>query len=278
MWMKEMAKTDRTTTVLSSLRCNVSLAKSLEELLEDYRTARPFPHLVLDDLFSTETLNSLLDELPPASSPKWVNERHDQMIKSNLRSAVDLSDQAFLFAATLHSASFLYFISEITGIQALLPDPYLSGSGYHVIPPGGKFDVHADRNMDHFSGLERRLAMLIYLNKSWDPQFGGQLELWNQDGTRCERVIEPIFNRTVIFEIADKNFHGVRPVTERSGRKRISFAVYYHTVGRNVAFHSSLFAPQIYQGKGRYLRQVARELLPPLLFRGVKRLKSTLQR
>ena len=273
-----MTKTDRTSAVLSSLRCNVSLAKSLEELLEDYRTAQPFPHLVLDDLFPPATLNSLLEELPPSSSPKWVNERHDQMIKSNLRSAVDLSEQSFLFAATLHSASFLYFISEITGIQALLPDPYLSGAGYHVIPPGGKFDVHADRNMDHFSGLERRLAMLVYLNKSWDPQFGGQLELWNQYGTQCEKVIQPIFNRTVVFEIADRNFHAVRPVTHQSGRKRISFAVYYHTVGRNVSFHSSLFAPQIYQGKGQHIRRAARELLPPLLFRGLKRLKSSFQR
>jgi 2-oxoglutarate-Fe(II)-dependent oxygenase superfamily protein len=274
----KMTKTDRTTAVLSSLRCNVSLTKSLDELLEDYRTAQPFPHVVLDNLFSSDTLDSLLEELPPASSPKWVNERHDRMIKSNLRSAVDLSDQSFLFAATLHSASFLYFISEITGIQALLPDPYLSGAGYHVIPSGGKFDVHADRNMDHFSGLERRLAMLVYLNKAWEPQFGGQLELWNQDATRCEKVIEPIFNRTVIFEIADKNFHAVQPVNDRSGRKRISFAVYYHTVGRNVAFHSSLFAPEIYQGKGQHIRQAARELLPPVLFRGLKRLKSNIQR
>jgi hypothetical protein len=274
----KMTKTDRTTAVLSSLRCNVSLTKSLDELLEDYRTAQPFPHVVLDNLFSSDTLDSLLEELPPASSPKWVNERHDRMIKSNLRSAVDLSDQSFLFAATLHSASFLYFISEITGIQALLPDPYLSGAGYHVIPSGGKFDVHADRNMDHFSGLERRLAMLVYLNKAWEPQFGGQLELWNQDATRCEKVIEPIFNRTVIFEIADKNFHAVQPVNDRSGRKRISFAVYYHTVGKNVAFHSSLFAPEIYQGKGQHIRQAARELLPPVLFRGLKRLKSNIQR
>ena len=270
----KMALSDRTTAVLSSLRCNLSLSKSLEDLLEDYRTAHPFPYLVLDKIFPSERLDALLNELPPPSSPKWVNERHDRMIKSNLRSAVDLSDEAFRFAATLHSASFLYFLSEITGIEALLPDPYLSGAGYHVIPPGGKFDVHADRNTDHFSGLERRLAMLVYLNKSWDPQYGGQLELWNQDGTQREEVIEPIFNRTVIFEIGDKNFHAVSPVTERSGRKRISFAVYYHTVGRNVAPHSSLFAPEIYQGKGLRVRRAVREVLPPIIFRALKGLRS----
>ena len=124
----KMALSDRTTAVLSSLRCNLSLPKSLEDLLEDYRTAHPFPYLVLDNIFPSERLDALLNELPPPSSPKWVNERHDRMIKSNLRSAVDLSDEAFRFAATLHSASFLYFLSEITGIEALLPDPYLRES------------------------------------------------------------------------------------------------------------------------------------------------------
>ena len=273
-----MAKPDRTTTVLTSLRCDLSLTKSLEALLNDYQTARPFPHLVLDELFPLETINSLLEELPPPSSSSWVNERHDNMIKSTLRSAVDLSERAFQFAATIHSASFLYFLSEITGIKALLPDPYLSGAGYHVIPAGGKFDVHADRNTDHFSGLERRLAMLVYLNKSWDPQYGGQLELWNQDGTQREKVIEPNFGRTVIFEIGDQNFHAVRPVTEQSGRKRISFAVYYHTVGRNVVSHNSLFSPEIYQGKGRRVHQMTRDLLPPALFRSLKVLKKKMHR
>lgn len=60
----KMALSDRTTAVLSSLRCNLLLTKSLEDLLEDYRTAHPFPYLVLDNIFPSERLDSLLDELP----------------------------------------------------------------------------------------------------------------------------------------------------------------------------------------------------------------------
>lgn len=273
-----MAKADRTTAVLSSVRCKLSINKSIEGLLQEYNSARPFPHLVLDNLFPSDVLDSLLNELPPVASPKWVNERHDRMIKSNLRSAVDLGDEANKFASMLHSAGFLYFLSEITGVHALLPDPYLSGAGYHVIPEGGKFDVHADRNTDHFSGLERRLAMLVYLNKSWNPDYGGQFELWNENGTQREKVVQPDFNRTMIFEIADKNFHAVRPVTGSHGRKRISFAVYYHTVGKNVAQHNSLFAPELYQLKGHRARQVARDTLPPFLFRALKGLKSSISK
>lgn len=260
----------RTSTVLSFVRLKLELEANVEDLLDRYRTASPYPHHVLDNLFPPEMLDALLEELPPPSSEKWVHERHEHFVKSNLRSAADLGAQAFEFVSNLHSAPFLYFLSEITGVRALLPDPYLSGAGYHVVPEGGRFDVHADRNTDHNSGLERRLAMLIYLNKDWKPEYGGQLELWNQEGTQCEKVIEPIFNRTVIFEVGDKNFHGVRPVIGGHGIMRRSFAAYFHSVNKDLKFHNSIYAPKIYQDKVPLVKRVAREALPPILFRALK--------
>ena len=145
----DMTTTDRTTEVLSFLRCKLSPSQKVKDLLYGYKHAQPFPHLVLDNLFPNEILEPVLAELPPASSEKWVNERDPLMIKSNLRSAVDLEEHGYAFASILHSAAFLYFLSEITGIKALLPDPYLGGAGYHVMHEGGKFEVHADRNTDY---------------------------------------------------------------------------------------------------------------------------------
>jgi hypothetical protein len=272
-----MYTNSRTTTVLSYLRCEISLQKSVENLLHDYQHAEPFPHLVLDNLFPAETLNALLDELPPLSSERWVHDRRDQLIKSNLRSAVDLGDQGFQFASILHSAGFLYFLSEITGIKALLPDPYLTGAGYHVVPEGGKFDVHVDRNMDHFSGLQRRLAMLIYLNRDWKSEYGGQLELWDKNGSRCERVIEPVFNRTVIFEIGDCNFHAIRAVAPGRDLSRRSFAAYFHTVGNQLVVHNSIYAPKIFQDKGPLLGRLVRDTLPPFVLRTLKTLRDRRQ-
>jgi 2OG-Fe(II) oxygenase superfamily len=268
-----MTTSDRTTEVLSYVRCKLSPRRSVKELLDDYRDAQPFPHLVMDNLFPGEIVDSILEELPPEASEKWVHQRYELTIKSNLRSAVDLEEHGYAFASMLHSAAFLYFLTEITGIKALLPDPYLGGAGYHVMQEGGKFEVHADRNTDYHCGLRRRLAMLVYLNKAWRPEFGGQLELWDQDGTRCEKVIEPIFNRTVIFEIADSNFHAVRPVASGSGTVRKSFAAYFHTAEGSIVPHSSIFAPSIYQDKDGLIRRVARGTLPPYLWEGLRKLK-----
>jgi hypothetical protein len=267
--MSNLLDGNRTSEVLSYIRCPLSLSKSVEELHEQYCSAQPYPHLVLDNLFPADLLTSMLDELPPESSEKWIHERRDRMVKSNLRSAVDLCDHAYDFASTIHSAAFLYLLTEITGVKALIPDPYLSGSGYHLVPAGGLFDVHADRNTDFYTGLERRVVMILYLNKDWKPEYGGQLELWSQDGTKCEKVVEPLFNRAILFEIGDKNFHAVRPVTAAEGIKRKSFITYFHTVGKNVIAHDSIFAPPIYKTTPPLLKRLAREALPPFLLRMV---------
>jgi len=269
-----MTTTDRTSAVLSFVRCNLSFSRSVSDLSDDYRHAKPFPHLVLDGLFPPDRLDALLDELPPTSSENWVHERHQGFVKSNFRSAVYLGEHGYAFLSMLHSAAFLYFLTEVTGIKALIPDPYLREAGYHVMEDGGRFEVHADSNTDHYCGLHRRLALIVYLNKDWRPDLGGQLELWNRDATRCEKVIEPMFNRTVIFEVADNNFHAVRPVVPGLGVRRKSFAAYFHTVGLDLEFHNSIYSPSFYRDRDPLMRRVVRATLPPFIWGALKELKK----
>jgi hypothetical protein len=119
--------------------------------------------------------------------------------------------------------------------------------------------------------------MIVFLNKSWDPKYNGQLELWNSDATHCDVSIDPSYNRTVIFEVAHPNYHGVpAPIACPADRSRKSFIIYYHTVGiggGSVATpHSSIFAPRFYRGKRAQLRSLAREVTPPVLVKAAKKL------
>ncbi len=98
--------------------------------------------------------------------------------------------------------------------------------GYHVLRSGGHFDVHADRNFDHNTGLTRRLALITYLNRDWRKEYGGQLELWATDASRCESVIEPEFNTTILFEVGDQTFmvfglYGLRKIRPESRSQHI---------------------------------------------------------
>jgi hypothetical protein len=256
------------------------LTAEIKSLSSDYRSAKPFPHLVLDNLFSDDLLDRVVLEMPPPGHPNWVRHDDEHMRQFNLRSAVVLGDAGFQLVAFLHSAKFLCFLSEVTGIWELLPDPYLQGGGYHLIPRGGKFDVHVDRNVAYSTGLVRRLSLLIYFNRDWKHEYGGQLELWSKDGSRREVSIEPVFNRTTIFEITDENYHGVPSVVRcPQGRSRNCFVTYYHTAAirgtKGIEAHTSIYAPRSYGQRAPRFRQFLKDLVPPLLLRGVRKLRSS---
>lgn len=255
------------------------LPSNVQELRAEYENAKPFPHLVLDGLVDPGLLDAVAEQMPSMEEKNWVHEDDEHLDKFNLRSAVELPRPGFDLAAMLHSANFLYFLSELTGIENLLPDPYLQGSGYHVVPRGGHFDVHSDRNVAYATGLTRRLAMIIYLNKDWKHEYGGQLELWNSDASQCETVIEPEFNKAVIFQVADPNYHGLpSTVACPPGRSRNSFAVYYHTVGnegqRDFTPHSSLYAPNSHQRTKMTFSGLLKDITPPIVLRKLKKIRK----
>lgn len=256
---------------------NIQLTDSIESLRARYQSAKPFAHVVIDGLFQDAALEAVLNETPIANRDDWLYLDIANMQKVlRMRSSLDMGPASYQLASFLNSAPFLYLLSEITGIWNLLPDPYLQGAGHAQMRRGMYFKVHSDRNVAYETGLTRRLAMIIFLNKSWNSEYAGQLELWNHEGTQCEVSIEPLFNRTVLFEVADPNFHGVpAPLNCPPDRARHSFIVYYHTVGkdgRNEPPHTSIFAPSMYRKRGVALRQLADELMPPLLLRTLKRL------
>ena len=274
-------KNDNSAAALQAVLMNhVHLPGELPAIRTAYKTAKPFPHVVIDNLFSPALLERVAGEVPQMSASQWLRiETEDLQRVKRMRSALDVGSAGSELVSLLHSASFLYLLSEITDIWQLLPDPYLQGGGHALMHRGGYFQVHADRNVAYDTGLTRRLAMIIFLNKDWPPEYGGQLELWNDDATRCEASVEPVFNRTILFEVAYPNYHGVpQPLTCPSGRTRQSFIVYYHTVevgvGDKVTPHTSMFAPQFYQQKPSLFRRAARQLTPPIIFRALRSLSG----
>jgi hypothetical protein len=199
-----------------------------------YRAAAPFPHAVFDDFFDPVILDRVLSEFPGAQGIDW--ERYDDprfevKLASRSEQQIGLFTRYLIYA--LNSSAFLQFLERLTGIKGLVPDPHLWGGGLHQILPGGKLAVHADfNNYPHFK-LDRRLNVLVYLNRDWREEWGGHLELWDRDMARCEQRILPLFNRMVCFSTTDTSFHG-HPDELRCppDRTRRSLALYYYSNGR----------------------------------------------
>ena len=143
-----------------------ALPRSIEDLRSGYRTSKPFPHVVIDNMFSGELLDSLLSEMALMRRDQWSNIEQDTRERTaRMRSAAEMGGAGNQLTSIVHSAAFLYLLAEITGIEQLLPDPYLQGAGYALMRRGDYFNVHADRNVDYETGMTRWLAMIIFMNK-----------------------------------------------------------------------------------------------------------------
>ncbi len=202
-----------------------------EDAAAAYATAAPFPHAVFDDLLPAELLQAVLAEFPdaPSMSTQFQSAHEFKSAENNWNR---FGPAAREFVGELNSGPFLASLSALTGIDRLIADAGLVGGGMHQIVTGGKLDVHADFT-HHPNGLDRRLNVLVYLNEGWDPQWGGQLQLWERDRSACSKQIDPIFGRVVIFSTLADSFHGhPEPLRTPDGVTRRSMAFYYYSNGR----------------------------------------------
>jgi hypothetical protein len=207
---------------------------SLPTLAPAFQAARPFKHIVIDGLFDADFLRRLADEFYQPNDPRWQrfeNDHEGKLAVSN--SEQNLPPLVREFVRELNAEPFLKYVAALTGIEGLIPDPYLGGAGMHCIPRGGKLGIHADFNLHPLMKLDRRLNLLIYLNTDWQESYGGHLELWDRTMQHCVRRILPVFNRTVLFLTDDYSFHGhPEPLDCPPDRVRKSIAMYYYTNGR----------------------------------------------
>ncbi len=218
-------------------------------LRDRYAAAEPFPHIVLDGLFDEDVLDAVLREFPGPDGMRWRS--FDSPMEKKLgyyheTSTISMTIRGFL--DDMNSFEMLLWLEAITGIEGLIPDPYFGGGGLHQIESGGFLKVHADFNVHPKLKVDRRLNMLIYLNKEWRDEYGGHLELWDGDRSACRERILPLFNRTVIFSTTDTSFHGhPHPLTSPAGMSRKSVSLYYYTAGRpeweRSAPHDTIFIP-----------------------------------
>jgi len=245
-----------------------------------YASAKPFPHVVFDDFFDPELLELVLAEFPKPREIRWQRFDNEHEVKLASASEGSFGPATRLLLYHLNSATFLEFLSGVTGIKNLIPDPGFAGGGLHQIVPGGKLGIHVDFNKHHDYGLDRRLNLLLYLNKDWQENYGGHLELWDRNMAECQAKVLPVFNRVMIFGTTDFTYHGhPDPLRCPDHMTRKSLALYYFSNGRPAeeitGEHSTVFqsrstrefSPTIAQR----LRNLAKDFVPPIVARQLRK-------
>ncbi|HSU72663.1 MAG TPA: 2OG-Fe(II) oxygenase [Candidatus Binatia bacterium] len=244
-----------------------------------YAGAQPYPHIVMDNFLPKDVANRILEEFPKPGQIAWTT--FNTGVEKKLMVTADERFGPFTrhVMAQFNSAAMMHFLEELTGIKGLIPDPHFVGGGLHQIERGGHLGIHADFNRHTKLKLDRRLNLLLYLNKDWDESYGGHFEMWTPDmKIRAKRVL-PVFNRCVVFSTTDFSFHGhPDPLTCPPGRTRKSLALYYYSNGRPASEltkqHRTLF--QARPGETVKLPLLER-LLPPIVLEAGKYVKDRLR-
>lgn len=199
----------------------------LTELQHQFMSASPFPHIIIDEFFDVDYANSLLSSFPPLSD-KWIKYWNPIEKKFALNKFTDDTEIFSDMFSHLQKPEVIDLIKQITGINNLEADPHLHGAGLHCHPPGGKLDMHLDYSIHPITGKERRVNLIVYLNKDWEENYGGDIQLWDSEFTEAKQNVFPLFNRAVIFQTNDISYHGMPyPVKCPEGNSRKSIAIYY---------------------------------------------------
>lgn len=245
-----------------------------------YQGAHPFPSIYLDDFLPTEAAEAVHAAFPQPKALPWTQFNDPNQKKLAFDAVERLPQPVRDLLYFLNSRPMLNFLEILTGIDSIISDPHFAGGGLHQIVPGGKLDVHADFNRHTKLKLDRRINVLIYMNKDWHEEYGGHFELWDREMKQAETKILPLFNRCAIFSTTSTSYHGhPTPLSCPPDRTRKSIATYYYTNGRPEeevrGEHSTLFknrpgekTPLSFR-LSRGAKKFARAVTPPVLYDAV---------
>ena len=207
----------------------------LDSFKANFLNAKPFPSIVIKDFFKDNFLSNVLEDFPDLekieSTQKYNNQNEFKFASNDYNNFPNSIKKLVDF---LNSKIFLTFLQKITSIdEELISDKELNGGGLHEIKKGGVLKVHTDFNKHPNNNLDRRVNLLLYLNKNWKDSYGGFLELWDKNMEKCLNKIKPEFNTMVIFNTNDFSNHGhPDPLSCPVDRSRKSVATYYFSNGR----------------------------------------------
>lgn len=197
-----------------------------DRLRSAWLSARPFEHVVIDDLLPGRTAAELHGRLP---RPDLLVARSSLRQRKRVGIELERYDSVvgnLLFA--FQSPKVVRVVERITGLEKLQPDPSLYASGLSVMLLGGFLNPHLDNSHDGDQARYRVLNLLYYLSPSWTKDDGGELELWDRPVREATSIVSA-FNRLVIMQTQRYSWHSVTPV--KSSEPRWCASNYYFADG-----------------------------------------------
>ena len=202
----------------------------------------PYPHIVIDNFLEPEAVKAAVAQNCLHSTlERWNNYIHVNERKFSNTEPDTWGPTLRQILEDLNSARFVRFVEGLLGEGGAHGGPLTGRRKSTHQPRGGFLNIHADFTVHpHHRDWQRRANLILYLNEDWEPEYGGDLELWSIDMKECVRKVSPVANRAVIFTTNATSFHGhPEPMQCPEGTARRSLALYYYSVQDNPLVRST---------------------------------------
>ena len=213
--------------------------EKIKELNNSFNNKVPFKFLTIDNFLNAELAEQIEAAFPSIDSMKV---RYKGI---NENKAEDSSFEKFdpilqELNAFVHSQVMNEWISNITGLKNLSTINDRLSAGLHQGGNNSFLDIHIDYNIHPINKKQRKLNLLIFFNKDWKEEWGGQLELW--DKKNCFIKILPSFNRMVLFECNEISYHGYSKISCPDSFTRKSYYHYFfQPIAKGITYHDTIF-------------------------------------
>ena len=207
--------------------------KKLQNSFSGWSTGKPFSYAIVDNFFPAKIARQLSNEFPDFDSAVWHEYDSPLEIKKMSNSWNLFPPTTYAVFSYLNSHGFVSQLQQLLAIDSLIPDNGLNGGGWHIHAQGGRLNPHLDYSMHPKLPCQRKINLLVYLNRNWKKAWGGQLGFYSDvEGTpgKLVKKIMPTFNRAVFFDTTMNSWHGLcEQITCPQHEYRKSIALYYLT-------------------------------------------------
>lgn len=206
----------------------------IEKIKKDFKNDEPFKHCVIDNFLTQELANAVHDELQmPQYDPHASCDWH---VYKNPIEYSYAYDKFECFTPTIKrvynefaNPEFIKLLQIITGIEELEYDHLLHGAGVTRYYNNGRLHIHLDyEKHPRLEEKERKLNIILYMSKNWNPEWNGGTELFDKECTKMVKRVDCVFNRALIFQTNELSWHGIpTKIKCHENECRIALNMYY---------------------------------------------------
>jgi Rps23 Pro-64 3,4-dihydroxylase Tpa1-like proline 4-hydroxylase len=200
-----------------------------QRITESVITTRPWDHIVIDDFLpiaNAAEFYQQLKHIQHQESDQIYDVEHNgrklQFTQSNGDPALE-SLMSVFGSQQLASEIQQKFMLD----RGLTPDTTFEGGGLTFSPPGTFLRYHSDFNYSSRAQRYRVVNAICYFNHNYQSSNGGHLHLLDPKSNTVESLVEPKFNRCVLFKTSKLTPHGVN--RNSLNFTRISFNCYFYS-------------------------------------------------